>query len=158
MGVEIERKYLVPDDGWRRALPDGEGGTRIRQGYLLRERDRTVRVRRKGDRAYLTLKGSGSLERAEYEYEVPVDDAEELLDTLCEPGDIDKTRYEIPQGDLTWEVDEFHGRHEGLVVAEIELPSADTPVDPPAWVGPEVTDDPRYTNAELSRADGPPPR
>lgn len=157
MATEIERKYLVPGGAWRDAVPADAGGTVIRQGYLLRDRDRTVRVRRAGERGWLTIKGPGSLSRAEFEYEVPPADADELLATLCEPGVVDKTRYRVPAGGLVWEVDEFHGRHQGLVLAEVELPAVDTPVDVPAWIGDEVTGDPAYTNAALSRPDAPTP-
>jgi adenylate cyclase len=159
VATEIERKFLVIGDAWRAALPPGREGSVIRQGYLLRDAARTVRVRRSGDRGWLTIKGPGTLARAEYEYEIPVADADELLATLCEPGTIDKTRYRIPVGDLEWEVDEFHGRHEGLVVAEVELPDLATEAELPGWAGREVTDDPAYTNAALSRPDAPsPPR
>lgn len=157
MATEIERKFLVRGDAWQRARSAGDGGTVIRQGYLSRQKDRTVRVRRSGDRAWLTIKGPGTLARAEFEYEIPVGDAEELLATLCEPGVIDKTRHRVPVGDLVWEVDEFHGRHEGLVVAEVELASPDATVALPDWVGDEVTYEAAYTNAELSRPDRPTP-
>jgi adenylate cyclase len=158
VATEIERKFLVPGDAWRAVVPAEVEGTVIRQGYLVRGVERTVRVRRAGDRGWLTIKGPGTLARAEYEYEIPPGDADELLATLCEPGVIDKVRYRVPVGDLVWEVDEFHGRHDGLVVAEVELPSVDTAVELPDWVGDEVTDDPAYTNASLSRPDLPTPR
>jgi adenylate cyclase len=159
VGTEIERKFLVSGDAWRAELPPGQEGSLIRQGYLLRDAARTVRVRRSGDRGWLTIKGPGTLARAEYEYEIPVADADELLADLCEPGIIDKTRYRIPVGDLEWEVDEFHGRHEGLIVAEVELLDLATEAELPRWAGREVTDDPAYTNAALSRPDAPsPPR
>jgi adenylate cyclase len=154
VATEIERKYLVAGDGWRTEVVDG--GTVIRQGYLARGETRTVRVRRAGGRAWITVKGPGTLARSEFEYEIPVDDADQLLSSLCEPGTIDKTRYRVHFGGRVWEVDEFHGRHSGLVLAEVELPATDAVVDVPPWVGAEVTTDPAYTNAELSRPGGPP--
>jgi CYTH domain-containing protein len=147
VGVEIERKFLVRNEGWRAAASPP---VPIRQGYLSRQPGRTVRVRLAGDEAFLTIKGPGSLERAEFEYPISPDDALALIE-LCEPGVVDKDRYRVPAGPLVWEVDVFGGDHEGLVLAEVELPSADTPVDLPAWVGQEVTGDDRYTNAVLSR-------
>jgi adenylate cyclase len=150
MGIEIERKFLVTEPGWRADVM-GEG-VHLRQGYLRRGTT-SVRVRRAGPEAFLTVKGPGTRSRAEYEYPIPASDADELLDTLCEPGLIDKTRHRIEVGGRVWEVDEFHGRHDGLVLAEIELPEADAPFERPGWLGPEVTDDPSYTNAELSRPD-----
>jgi len=139
MGIEIERKFLVRD----RSVLAGSTGTLCRQGYLSRDPDRVVRVRQAGDRAFLTVKGrSMGAARAEFEYEIPVQDAQELL-AICEAPLIDKTRHAIEDGDLTWEVDVFHGENDGLVVAELELDVADRPVDLPDWVGGEVTDDPR---------------
>ena len=146
MGVEIERKYLVAGDGWR-SLAEG---TLYRQGYLSTVKERTVRVRVVGDRAQLTIKGvTVGATRVEYEYTIPLEDAEHMLDELCEQPIIDKVRYEIPGDDVVWEIDEFHGVNEGLVVAEVELESEDQLVALPEWVGAEVTDDPRYFNANL---------
>lgn len=145
MGIEIERKFLVRD----RSVLAGSKGTPYRQGYLSRDPDRTVRVRRAGERAFLTVKGrSTGPTRAEFEYEIPVEDADALL-AICEANLIDKTRHVIADGDLTWEVDVFHGENDGLVVAELELDTADRPVEIPHWVGDEVTNDPRYFNASL---------
>ena len=145
MGIEIERKFLVRD----RSILAGSVGTPYRQGYLSRHPDRTVRVRRAGDKAFLTVKGrSTGPSRAEFEYEIPIEDADALLE-ICETPIIDKTRHLIADGDLTWEVDVFHGENDGLVVAELELDAADRRVSLPAWVGDEVTDDPRYFNASL---------
>ncbi|MBD3222903.1 CYTH domain-containing protein [bacterium] len=148
MGVEIERKFLVTGDGWR---DQADPGQVFRQGYLTTVAERTVRVRRAGDRAWLTIKGrpEGRV-RAEFEYEIPAADADELL-ALCEPTPIDKTRYRLEHAGHVWEVDVFAGANAPLVVAEVELPDAGTEVALPAWVGQEVTDDPRYQNARLSR-------
>jgi CYTH domain-containing protein len=143
---EIERKFLVKGDDWR-ALA---AGTRYRQGYLSTVKERTVRVRTIGDKGYLTIKGvTVGATRVEYEYEIPVADANEMLDGLCERPIIEKDRYKIPAGDDTWEVDEFLGVNQGLVVAEIELQSEEQSFARPDWVGGEVTDDPRYFNANL---------
>ena len=145
MGVEIERKFLVVDESWR-----GCGvATAYRQGYLSREAGRTVRIRRAGEHAFITIKGvTTGASRAEYEYEIPVADAEELL-AMCIPPLIDKTRTVIVHEGHKWEVDEFHGENAGLVVAEIELPREDTDFVRPPWVGEEVTHDRRYYNSAL---------
>lgn len=149
MPIEIERKFLVRDDGWRDAAVSA---TRMRQGYLCLDPGRTVRVRLAGDRAWLTIKGPGDgPARTEYEYPIPPDDAAVLLDRLCHPGQIDKTRHRIPCGGLVFEVDVFHGDNAGLVLAEVELPATDTVVDHPLWLGEEVTGDPRYFNAYLAK-------
>ncbi|MFQ4135822.1 CYTH domain-containing protein [Nodosilinea sp. PGN35] len=148
MGQEIERKFLVVGDDWRR-LAQGE---MIRQGYIPTQDARTVRVRRVGDRAYLTLKGPAvGLVRPEFEYPIPLADAQLILDTLCQPPLIEKTRYRLPLGNVVWEIDDFHGDNQGLVVAEVELTSPDQVVDLPGWVGAEVTHDPRYQNSSLAR-------
>ncbi|MBD2019583.1 CYTH domain-containing protein [Leptolyngbya sp. FACHB-36] len=147
MATEIERKFLVQGDGWRTV-----SGTRYRQGYLADTNGRTVRVRVAGDRGYITIKGpTRGVARAEFEYEIPLDDAEELLDTLCDRPLIEKTRYRIPWGDLAWEVDEFAGENQGLIVAEIELPSVDRAIDLPDWIGEEVSHDARYYNVNLAK-------
>lgn len=148
MPTEIERKFLVRGEQWRR----GATAVRYRQGYLCAEKERAVRVRTAGDKGYLTIKGlSRGAARAEYEYEIPLGEANEMLDSLCHRPLIEKKRYRIPAGDLVWEVDEFEGENAGLIVAEVELKSADQPVDLPPWAGQEVTDDPRYYNASLVR-------
>lgn len=146
MATEIERKYLVLDETWRsRAV-----GMVFRQGYLSTVKERTVRVRVVGDLGYLTVKGLtvGSV-RTEFEYQVPIADAEQMLDELCEQPLIEKTRYVIEENGLTWEIDEFAGANEGLIVAEVELGDESQQVDPPDWVGEEVTNDARYFNANL---------
>lgn len=147
MGQEIERKFLVTGDGWRE---DAEG-TLYRQGYLAKDKERTVRVRVAGTKAYLTIKGcTKGTSRAEYEYEIPLQDAEELLD-LCEGPLVEKTRHKIQHAGHTWEVDVFHGDNEGLIMAEVELKSEDEHVEMPNWAGKEVSDDPRYYNSTLSK-------
>ncbi len=146
MGTEIERKFLVADP----SVVDGIAGTVIRQGYLSREPDRTVRVRRAGERAFVTVKGRNSgATRSEWEWEIPATDADELLE-LCDGPTIDKTRHLVAHDGRTWEVDVFAGANAGLVMAEIELEAADAAVTLPAWVGREVTDDARYYNSSLA--------
>jgi len=145
MGVEIERKFLVRDRGFLA----GVAGIPYRQGYLSTEVDRTVRIRRAGSHAFVTIKGrSRGATRAEFEYEVPLDDVDALL-ALCLPPIIEKVRHRVPHAGLLWEVDVFGGVNDGLVVAEVELPSEETVVDLPPWIGDEVTGDPRYYNANL---------
>lgn len=146
---EIERKFLVAGD----FRGEVSGASRIKQGFLSSVPGRTVRVRVRGDKGYLTVKGPAQgLTRFEWEKEIPAEEAELLL-RLCEPGMIDKTRYLVPSTDgrHTWEVDEFHGDNEGLVVAEIELSSEDETFERPAWLGAEVTGDRRYYNSCLIR-------
>jgi len=146
MGVEIERKFLVVGDSWREKAT----GTRFRQGYLSTEPERTVRVRLEGDVGKLTIKGkSEGISRSEYEYEIPQQDAVDLLDNLCQKPLIEKTRYRVEHAGKTWEVDEFHGVNEGLILAEIELESESEILTLPDWAGTEVSDDPRYFNASL---------
>ena len=154
MAIEIERKFLVTGEGWRRLATKS---TQIRQGYLSSNAKATVRVRSKDDReALITLKGAvRGMTRAEYEYEIPISDARELL-VMAEPHVIEKVRHLVPFGGLVWEVDEFAGRHEGLVIAEVELESEGQAVELPEWIGREVTEDDRYYNASLSRAEGRP--
>ena len=146
MGKEIERKYLVKGDSWR-AL--GEG-IQYRQGYLSTAEERSVRVRTVNGKAYLTVKGeTRGIARMEYDYEIPLTDANELLDEVCERPLIEKTRYTISTAGHIWEIDEFDGENRGLIVAEVELASEEQTVDLPDWVGTEVSDDPRYYNANL---------
>jgi CYTH domain-containing protein len=145
MAREIERKFVVRGDGWRQG-----DGTLYRQGYLSRESARTVRVRIAGGSGYLTVKGANEgITRREFEYAIPLSDAAEMLDHLCEQPLIEKTRYRIPHGGHTWEIDEFHGENQGLVVAEVELASADERPDLPDWIGEEVSQDSRYFNSSL---------
>ena len=145
MGKEIERKYLVNGDAWR-ALAEG---TKYRQGYLNSAKERVVRARTMGDKAALTIKGiTTGATRLEFEYEIPFADCTELLE-LCEQPLIEKTRYKIPHGGLVWELDEFHGANDGLIVVECELESEDQAIDKPEWVGEEVTGDPHYFISNL---------
>ncbi|GFO58824.1 CYTH domain-containing protein [Geomonas silvestris] len=147
MAQEIERKFLVKDDSWRGAANQG---TAYRQGYLSTERGRVVRVRVKGPQAVLTIKGERiGISAPEFEYPIPVADAEELLADLCLHPLIEKVRYEVAHAGLTWEIDVFSGDNEGLVLAEVELESEDQEVELPGWAGPEVSDDRRYSNASL---------
>jgi adenylate cyclase len=152
MAQEIERKFLVTNDSWRGLVQKEHI---IRQGYLSSNAKATVRIRTWDDkRAAITLKGpTKGASRAEYEYDVPMKDARELLD-MSRPHVVEKRRYEVPFGGLTWEIDVFEGRHDGLVIAEVELEREDHELDLPDWVGTEVTEDDRYYNASLSRNDG----
>ena len=146
MAKEIERKFLLADDAWR-SLAEG---THYRQGYLSSVKERTVRIRTINDQAFLTVKGIAvGATRVEYEYEIPYADGCAMLDELAEKPIIEKRRYKIPFGGLIWEVDEFLGVNEGLVVAEVELQSEEQSFEKPSWVGEEVSDDPRYFNANL---------
>ena len=146
MGKEIERKFLVKDDSWR----GQDTGKRYRQGYLSTVKERTVRVRTAGEKAFLTIKGiTVGASRPEYEYAIPVGDANEMLDRLCEQPLIEKTRYRISHTGLVWEVDEFEGENRGLITAEVELKDEHQSVTLPGWIGEEVTGDPRYFNANL---------
>ena len=153
MAQEIERKFLVRSDAWRAdAWKAGVSGVRIRQGYLSASTARSVRVRTADERATLNVKGNKVGPRvSEFEYSIPLGDALQMLRELCRRPFIEKTRYHIagPDGHL-WEVDEFHAGNAGLVVAEIELSHEDQTFAHPAWLGDEVTDDPRYLNTNLA--------
>ena len=148
MGIEIERKFLLAGDAWR-----GLGqAVLLRQGYLSSTRERVVRVRIEGEQAMLTIKGANvGATRSEWEYPIPLADAAELLDGLCEQPLIEKYRHRIEHAGMVWEVDEFLGANAGLVVAEIELASEDQPFEKPEWIGAEVSGDARYYNANLIR-------
>lgn len=146
MGKEIERKYLVNLAAWK----PKDAGIHFKQGYLNSQKERVVRVRIEGDRAKLTIKGmTTGVTRAEFEYDIPVCDASELLDNLCEQPLIDKHRHKEMHGGKTWEIDVFHGLNQGLVVAEIELQTEDETVELPDWAVMEVSSDPRYFNSSL---------
>lgn len=148
--LEIERKFLVKSDDFKE---QAFAKNNIAQGYLSSIAERTVRVRIKGDKAFLTIKGighQGGMSRFEWENQIPLDEAAELL-KLCEKGKIEKTRYEIKFGNHVYEVDEFYGENEGLTIAEIELQSEDESFEKPEWLGEEVTNDERYYNAYLSK-------
>lgn len=149
MAQEIERKFLA-DPEYAAELV---GGTRIKQGYIDTVGLNTVRARIKGDRAYLTVKGQPTddgLSRSEFEYEIPLDDAEQIIRELCGDRIIDKTRFEIRHADNVWELDVFHGDNTGLVIAEIELTAPDDRVEIPDWILKEVTGDIRYYNSRLT--------
>lgn len=146
MGIEIERKFLVSGDGWKERAE----GIPFRQGYLQR-RPCTVRVRTEGKRGVLTIKGpSHGISRAEYEYEIPLADADAMLDTLVEGPLVHKVRYTVPYAGKTWVIDVFDGENAGLTVAEIELESEEETFALPPWIGQEVTHDRRYSNAQLA--------
>lgn len=148
MALEIERKFLVLDDSYKH---EAFSKSHIQQGYICSERGRTVRIRIRNERAYITIKGpslNGGLSRYEFEQEIPLDDARKLL-TLCDPGIIDKTRWLVKSGRHTFEVDEFAGDNAGLTVAEVELTSEDEAFEKPAFIGQEVTGDRRYYNSQL---------
>lgn len=148
MATEIERKFLLADDSWNHGNPVG---VRMAQGYLSRETGRTVRVRVAGEQAWLTIKGAAEgIVRAEFEYEIPVEEGKALLE-ICEKPVIDKTRYCISYGQHVWEVDVFHAENTGLTVAEVELQDASECPEMPPWIGEEVSDDRRYANSSLSR-------
>jgi adenylate cyclase len=149
MAQEIERKFLVEGDFKSFSTKQ----TRIIQGYLSSVPERTVRVRVKGDKGYITIKGIGNksgVSRYEWEKEIPVTEAQELM-KICEPGVIDKTRYQVEVGKHVFEVDEFYGENEGLIVAEIELSSEKEKFEKPGWLGEEVTGDVRYFNSMLMK-------
>ncbi|MFZ6817944.1 CYTH domain-containing protein [Undibacterium sp. Ji22W] len=146
MAVEIERKYLVVSDDWKRLAKP----VFMRQGYLSSQPERIVRVRIEGESAMMTIKGKTvGISRGEWEYPIPLDDAKDLLDNLCEQPLIEKNRYRIAVDDVVWEVDEFFGENAGLVVAEVELLDADQKFTRPDWLGIEVSHDHRYANANL---------
>ncbi len=147
MPHEIERKFLVKNDDWR----DNADSTQYRQGYLNPDPNATVRVRSAGVMAWLTIKSKPSnLTRDEFEYPIPVADAEEMLDRLCTGPLIEKIRHKVEYAGKCWEIDEFQGRNQGLILAELELEHPDESFERPPWLGDEVTDDPRYFNSELS--------
>jgi adenylate cyclase len=147
MGIEIERKFLLRNEDWR---ADADNGTRMRQGYFAGPQRASIRVRIEGDSANLNIKSARlGIRRLEYEYPVPLAEAEEMLDGLCEKRLVEKTRYHVRHAGDEWEVDVFEGDNAGLVVAEIELPSEEASFDKPEWLGDEVSDDPRYYNVSL---------
>lgn len=149
MGKEIERKFLVTSDAWRDRAGDG---TRMRQGYIIGGSRGSVRIRIAGDAAQLNIKSATlGVERLEYEYDIPMADAEEMLDRLCQGPLIEKWRYLLAYGGLSWEVDVFEGDNAGLVVAEVELDHPNQPFEKPDWLGREVSHEPRYYNTELSK-------
>jgi adenylate cyclase len=148
MGIEIERKFLVDHTAWGAAAKPA--GSLFKQGYILSDDKRTVRIRVTDDAAYLTLKGSTTgISRAEYEYTIPIAEGNEILNTLTVSA-IEKVRYKVEFAGKLWEVDVFDGDNAGLIIAEIELQSEDEAFEKPHWVTEEVSDDHRYSNANLS--------
>ena len=147
MAREIERKFLVIGDRWRSLAP----GKAYRQGYIATAQpNRSVRVRIAGEKGYLTVKGpTYGLTRAEFEYEIPLQDAQEMLETLCDRPLIEKIRYCLPIGKVVWEIDEFLGENAGLIVAEVELASENQLFERPDWLGKEVSSQSKYYNASL---------
>lgn len=149
MAVEIERKFLVEQDTWRAQV---ESEARIMQGYLANSEDVTVRARVKGDQAFLTIKGaSRGVARSEFEYSIPVEDAEDMLRELAVSPPVDKVRYRVRVGGHVWDLDVFSGENAGLVMAEVELGAEDEAFEMPDWAGQEVSSDPRYYNVNLAR-------
>jgi CYTH domain-containing protein len=147
MAIETEFKFLVHKDLWNQVIPNKS--LEIRQGYLYSDESKTIRVRTKGAKGYLTIKGKTSgASRPEYEYEIPYDEAIELLNLFCSEQ-IEKTRHEVLFAGNKWEVDVFQGANEGLIVAELEVESETDAFEKPSWIGENVTDDSRYANANL---------
>ncbi|MDZ8052657.1 MAG: CYTH domain-containing protein [Aulosira sp. ZfuVER01] len=146
MAAEIERKFLVAGDSWRKLAE----GSRFVQGYISTAKQATVRVRIVGNQGYLTIKGiSVKYTRSEFEYPIPLADAQEMLDTLCDRPLIEKVRYKIEYGNLIWEIDEFDGVNKGLILAEVELSDEQQQIELPTWIGEEVSDNPKYYNSNL---------
>ena len=150
MGIEIERKFLVINDNWR-SLAQGKV---YRQGYIsTNNKMTTVRVRIIGEQAYLTIKSkTEGISRQEFEYPIPFEDGKIMLDNLCDRPLIEKTRYQINHDSLIWEIDEFQGENQGLIIAEVELENESQIINLPDWVGKEVSDDPKYYNVNLTKS------
>ncbi|MGQ4647583.1 CYTH domain-containing protein [Lyngbya aestuarii] len=148
MATEIERKFLVTGEQWRVL-----GTSSVyRQGYIATSNGTTVRVRLVGNQGYLTIKSlTVGFTRQEYEYPIPASDAQEMLDNLCDSPLIEKTRYKIEFAGLIWEVDEFAGENQGLILAEVELTKENQIIELPEWIGKEVSDEPRYFNSNLAK-------
>ncbi|NOX48398.1 MAG: CYTH domain-containing protein [Chlorobi bacterium] len=148
MAKEIERKFLVLNNDYKKQSE----GILYKQGFLNTQKERVVRIRLVGNKGYLTVKGiTRNISRCEYEYEIPFDEAEHMLNEICEKPIISKLRYKIPMGNFIWEVDEFLNDNKGLVIAEIELEREDQEFPKPSWLGKEVSGDPKYYNANLVR-------
>ena len=146
MGKEIERKFLVKESNWQKSLK----GLLIQQGYIVIRKEKVVRIRIMNNKGYLTIKGTTTgATRNEYEYEIPLEDARQMLNNLCEKPILEKHRYKINHDGMTWGIDIFHRDNEGLIVAEIELEYEDQEFEKPDWVDMEVTDDPKYFNSNL---------
>lgn len=151
MALEIERKFLLQGDAWRELLRQSGSTVLLRQGYLSTARERVVRVRTAGEQAFLTIKGKNQgIARAEWEYPIPLEEANEML-AICAPALIEKYRSTLVVDGLTWEIDEFLGANAGLILAEVELLSADQAFRKPAWLAEEVSLDMRYANSNLSK-------
>jgi adenylate cyclase len=149
MATEIEHKFLIRDDRWRQQV---ERSVRMRQGYLTSDARCSVRVRVAGGQGFLNIKsGTLGIQRSEYEYPIPLAEAEEILDTLCEQPLLEKTRHFVRVGAHLWEIDEFAGANAGLIVAEVELSRPDEPFERPDWAGEDVSHDIRYYNSQLAR-------
>ena len=149
MGLEIERKFLVDHEKW--AKVDKPDGTHYRQGYLVDEAIKTIRVRAAGEKGFITIKGSTTgITRKEFEYEIPVEEAIQLIDGFA-VSEVEKTRYRITFKGKLWEVDEFWGNNKGLLMAEIELKQEDETFEKPDWITLEVSDDKRYYNSYLAK-------
>lgn len=149
MGIEIERKFLVLNDEWRRSVNQS---SRMRQGYLSQSGNASVRVRSDAERGWINIKSvTLGVQRQEFEYEIPQSDAKQILETLARQPLIEKTRHFVEIGSHTWEIDEFEGQNAGLIVAEIELSEAEEHFERPAWIGAEVTRDARYYNTNLAK-------
>ena len=147
MPIEIERKFLLSSDKWRDEVVRS---SRIRQGYMGKIDKASVRIRVQGDKANINIKSATlGMRRMEYEYEIPLSEAEEMLDQLCNQPQIDKTRFIVKRDGHVWEIDEFYGDNEGLLVAEVELDDEAEEIIKPDWIGEEVTADPRYYNVSL---------
>jgi adenylate cyclase len=148
MGIEIERKFLVNKEKWNQVIKEEKA--LFRQGYIVSDPAKTIRVRRTEEVGYLTIKGPAvGLSRPEYEYSIPKEDAQQLLDSFCN-SEVSKIRYFIAHNNKLWEVDEFLGQNEGLIVAEIELASEDESFSIPDWIDKEVTDEKKYSNSNLA--------
>ena len=147
MGLEIEKKFLLKEDSWKKQIASS---TYYRQGYISSEAGRAVRIRTMENKAYLTIKGKtiGAV-RNEHEYQIPYEDAIEMLDYLCEKPIIEKTRHKIMHKNLLWEIDEFEAENKGLIIAEVELEDEYQQIDLPPWIGEEVTTQEKYYNANL---------
>ena len=149
MSVEIERKFLVIDGAWRDLAGPGQ---RLRQAYLTHESHASIRVRLSDDRAWLTVKSARmGIMRDEFEYEIPIADAEEMLAKLCNGPVIEKTRHLLRHDGVLWEVDVFAGNADGLILAEVEMSTPNEALNLPGWVGQEVTDDPRFRNSAIAQ-------
>lgn len=147
MPIEIERKFLLANNNWREAV---KTSFRIRQGYMGEVGKASIRIRIQGEQANINVKSATlSMRRMEYEYAIPLNEAQEMLEQLCEHPQVNKTRYIVEQGKHKWEIDEFYGENEGLLVAEIELSDEAEVFAKPEWIGEEVTEDPRYYNVNL---------